>query len=113
MEKLDPEVAKELYRRRKDKNITNTEYIGEVVRHCFPGLVVKVINRKGGGLIHFSGLLLNNQEEMKNLKEVLYHSHYHFNTETVKREVERLGDLAVVGSCRYAAGPYEPLYQGD
>ena len=75
--------------------------------------VVKVINRKGGGLIHFSGLLLNNQEEMKNLKEVLYHSHYHFNTETVKREVERLGDLAVVGSCRYAAGPYEPLYQGD
>lgn len=114
MDRLTPEVAKELYRRRQNKEITNTEYIGEVIKHCFPkDLVIRVVNCKGGGYLNFSGPLLRDIGEMKILKEVLYHDNYYFNIESVRREVERLGDKAEVGSFRYASGPYEPLYQGD
>jgi hypothetical protein len=49
MQKIPVERARELYNQERDKIITTTEYIAEIVKECFLGLVVRCTNHLGGG----------------------------------------------------------------
>jgi len=108
MQKIPKERARELYNQERDKVITTTEYIAEIVKECFPGLVVRCTNSIGGGSIYVSGPVLKSMDkvEIQKLIDCFYSSNYHF-------PFPSQNDLNFeVRATRYQAGPNQSLYLG-